>query len=759
LAIGEGKTAYLKQLSSTNTNGGGWWTAIDSAYSESYSIVATAHPTAGLQWARMSYHVRKSEIVVTWAGAKIDSTGHNSTTPIQRLLDFVSANDEIYFPDGIYNVDTLNVNTSCIFKLHTDAQIVSNLNNTRSIVTVDSVENFEWYNGKIKYFGEYHTVSYGGSGTGESRSCVHISSDKFKISGLEATGASYAGIFIEGYAKQGVVNNGTYAHGNGHAGLLIRGGDIKVNDSFFNRNGGSNNSDGYGIIMSNAHGEMFEFQTSGDSLLYSAISITNCTANENMTRGFDTHNGAEVKIINNHAEANGDTSAYWAGPVVSAYQINLVNRTRNSIVTGNTIVVRDVVGGGIRCASNSGYSDVGLQETIISNNILDFNASGPIGIYVIPYLTQSVIITDNIIKQNTASSTGGAIVVESPSGDGDSVYVQQIKISGNICSFNQEGGIVVRTRGAYSANDSTIYVDIENNQSFLIYLDTDQMKHYLFGDISGNEVVGEDIQVSGLHVDSTTIYITNNRINSKDEDTATRESIEWSSAHAYVEDNYIINSYNTSIAGNYGRVVDNIIRQPRLAGGASTAIINCSYADIIGNKIYGDGSGDAIDATIDSTLLYVIKDNYITNVTRYSDLDLSQLGGSSGLRLTAPFKIDPINKNYDLNFTSAPQLLLLQYDRAEDSTPTGDSAMGWVCTNRVDSLATAEALLGTDTVLVGASLMLASDVVGLQLDSGTYQWTTISSVAATNDTIFLAAVLTDTVSNGANIRALRWVRY
>jgi len=67
IELAEGRSAYLKQLSSANTSGGGWWTVIDSAYSESFSIIATDHPTAGLQWVRVDY-LKDKVILSDWAG-------------------------------------------------------------------------------------------------------------------------------------------------------------------------------------------------------------------------------------------------------------------------------------------------------------------------------------------------------------------------------------------------------------------------------------------------------------------------------------------------------------------------------------------------------------------------------------------------------------------------------------------------------------------------------------------------------------------
>jgi len=104
LSMGEGSTTYLKQLSSANTNGGGWFAVIDSAHEE--GIVAFDHPTAGLQWVRDIYRIRGA-IKPSWAGAVGDgSTDDNSA--FQRLLNYLSGKKnltlELGGPEKVYNI-------------------------------------------------------------------------------------------------------------------------------------------------------------------------------------------------------------------------------------------------------------------------------------------------------------------------------------------------------------------------------------------------------------------------------------------------------------------------------------------------------------------------------------------------------------------------------------------------------------------------------------------------------------------------------
>jgi hypothetical protein len=87
LAIGEGKTAYLKQLSSTNTNGGGWFVVADSAYAENLYTrgYVYSHPTAGYQWLRNDF-LQQGHVNLEWYGAIGDGSTDDATS-IQNALN------------------------------------------------------------------------------------------------------------------------------------------------------------------------------------------------------------------------------------------------------------------------------------------------------------------------------------------------------------------------------------------------------------------------------------------------------------------------------------------------------------------------------------------------------------------------------------------------------------------------------------------------------------------------------------------------
>jgi len=100
----EGHLCYLKQLSSANTNGGGWFVAIDSAYAEQYGGVAFSHPTAGLQWVRDGLDA--GIVNVLWFGALNDSS-MDATTAFNSARETAVLNGaKIFIPEGDYKISS-----------------------------------------------------------------------------------------------------------------------------------------------------------------------------------------------------------------------------------------------------------------------------------------------------------------------------------------------------------------------------------------------------------------------------------------------------------------------------------------------------------------------------------------------------------------------------------------------------------------------------------------------------------------------------
>jgi len=104
LNMDEGRMAYLKQLSSANTNGGGWFVVKDSTYDEQYGGVAFSHPTSGLQWVRIEY--LDGAVNVLWFGALDDSSGSSTSAFISAKNAATANGQEIYIPPGQYKLSS-----------------------------------------------------------------------------------------------------------------------------------------------------------------------------------------------------------------------------------------------------------------------------------------------------------------------------------------------------------------------------------------------------------------------------------------------------------------------------------------------------------------------------------------------------------------------------------------------------------------------------------------------------------------------------
>jgi hypothetical protein len=84
-------SVYVKSLSSTNANGGGWLSLRDSAFAE--GVKAYPHPTPGMQWVRDQYLQTKT-IDVYWAGA-ISGDATADHTAIQLAVNSLSDGDKL----------------------------------------------------------------------------------------------------------------------------------------------------------------------------------------------------------------------------------------------------------------------------------------------------------------------------------------------------------------------------------------------------------------------------------------------------------------------------------------------------------------------------------------------------------------------------------------------------------------------------------------------------------------------------------------
>ena len=107
LNMDEGRMAYVRSGS-----GKGWWTVIDSIYSELYSIKATGHPTSGEQWTFLPYHVRRADINIDQAGA-VGNGSTSDTLALSRAISVANGIQNIYLnPNTTYYIDadTFDIN-------------------------------------------------------------------------------------------------------------------------------------------------------------------------------------------------------------------------------------------------------------------------------------------------------------------------------------------------------------------------------------------------------------------------------------------------------------------------------------------------------------------------------------------------------------------------------------------------------------------------------------------------------------------------
>jgi len=107
-SLSEGRICYLKQLSSANSNGGGYFVTRSASFCETVlgdstvdGKIIVSHPTAGKRWVRESV-IRQRTISFLDMGAIRDSSA-SASTEIQAALDLASTlNCEVYGDEGYY---------------------------------------------------------------------------------------------------------------------------------------------------------------------------------------------------------------------------------------------------------------------------------------------------------------------------------------------------------------------------------------------------------------------------------------------------------------------------------------------------------------------------------------------------------------------------------------------------------------------------------------------------------------------------------
>jgi hypothetical protein len=156
-AIGvSGAFVYMTSLSSANSLGGGIWVTVDSAYSESPSIIAADHPTATKQWVRQEY-LETGEINVLWAGALPEASDGNTADKIQKCINLTASNNAatIVFPS-----DSLFVVTDTLELPNNDVRI----NGNGASITTSTSANPVFYRTQHDNFTVIENLTFYGAG-------------------------------------------------------------------------------------------------------------------------------------------------------------------------------------------------------------------------------------------------------------------------------------------------------------------------------------------------------------------------------------------------------------------------------------------------------------------------------------------------------------------------------------------------------------------------------------------------------------------
>ena len=174
-----------------------------------------------------------------------------------------------------------------------------------------------------------------------------------------------------------------------------------------------------------------------------------------------------------------------------------------------------------------------------------------------------------------------------------------------------------------------------------------------------------------------------------------------------------------------------------------------TFANVIGGTYKNNSQASAGAYTgilVNSTNNYNVT---IKDVSAYDDQDTPTQGITG---------ISPSSKSGNpINSSSAPTEGFYRIgDQAWRRTPTAGNKPGFVVINRVDTEVRVAWSSGTTLEVDSTSGILANDVIGLQMDNGTYHFTTVASITDGDTLEMTSAPSSSSAAINNNVITYRW---
>ena len=422
-----GALVYLKRLSATNPNGGGWFVDTLSTDMINGGTVFSS-PTSGHRWMRQEYAANNNEVRIEWFGGRADSSTDNRPAVYKALFCKAGGgNISILFGPGTYLVRQI---------------IIDYLDNIKIMgagVGVTLLKH-QWSNYPTAYDpNTYGYVCFGLSG------CDNVEICGFTFDGMgDLTGRSAPAFMLLDISSRGYVTNSKF-----HDMRFINGGNWDPKYVF----------SGYGV---------------------SNCEFYNCTAEEyenfvSIQGQFSTGNRVHHNtILGGYSEGIGfwNGSIDWQGPGYSASVDSLI---RPNIIDHNIIIGKINAGAIV-------IEQFEPAHTVIEGNAIITTGSGGIGLYYtsnvdvignviygsqpgIQYkFVNDINISHNVLKSSTA------FICSVPSYSPTLEHNFRINIEGNTCSgFGSDSldykASIQYVFGSVVLNDGSLYICINLNGS------------------------------------------------------------------------------------------------------------------------------------------------------------------------------------------------------------------------------------------------------------------------------------------------------
>lgn len=388
----------LRQLSSSNTNGGGMFVYADSAYLE--GALAFDSPVAGKQWVRVEIHKGSKVYYPAWMGA--DATGANDvSTAITSLLSAMpESGGVIKFPAGKYKITSqITINKPVTLGGEGDSTLI----NVTSDVTAFFVQNTAKVTIKNLTFDcSYPTVTSGSAAVGiDSAQTVRLENLKIRKTGSSAI-----------YFKDvnGLWITKCEIDSTKLAGIRANLSDVSNTNVFITENVLTNTQ--LGSSAGNA-----AIQTGGttDSLAHTNFTISHNRISSPTIVGIGLDRIADSEISYNHVTGNGisgETIAF-TGSGVKVIGNVCINAGGAGILNygSTTNQVNNFFNSNV-CISNAqgiafvwGSNDLDFNTIVVTNNVLKENTY-PLQSYlnsggITGNTWQKVVIMNNVFLDNT----------------------------------------------------------------------------------------------------------------------------------------------------------------------------------------------------------------------------------------------------------------------------------------------------------------------------------------------------------------------